>query len=118
MEAERRSGEERRVDGRAGGQRIEDDTALFLHCQRVLVAASEQLGNLLERADLTQAAAADRADIHHDTLQRMLQTRTNFDLSSLVRASHALDAEVVITLVPRRADSASVRPNPEHVPRP
>jgi hypothetical protein len=78
----------------------------------------EQLGNLLDRADLTQAAAADRADIHHDTLQRILPTRTNFDRSSPVRASHALDAEVVITLVPRRADSASVRPNPGHVAAP
>jgi hypothetical protein len=106
MESERRSGQERRVDGRVGGRRIDDTPELFDHFNRVLVAVSQQLASLLDRADLTQAAAAERADVHHDTLQRMLQTRTNFDLSSLVRATHALDAEVVITLVPRRANGA------------
>jgi hypothetical protein len=115
MDADRRSGLDRRKDGRMGGRRLHEDLESIARFDALLVTISEQIGALMERQEppWSQARTADAADVHHQTTLDLLKCRRNPDLLTLFRHAVAFDCDLQVSFIARKAAPVPTRVNPD-----
>jgi hypothetical protein len=115
MDADRRSGHERRENGTRGGRRLYDSPEHVARFDALLATIRQQLGALMERQDppWSQSETADEADVYHRKTLDLLKCRRNPDLLTLFRHAEAFGCDLPVSFIARRAP-VPIRVNPDH----